>query len=47
MGNPKNNDASVTVVTKRINGVEKYLKTEEAAIPVNGKLLSPALLLKR
>jgi hypothetical protein len=46
MSNPKNNDAIVTVITKRLNAVQKYLKTEKAEIPVQGDLLKPAALLK-
>jgi hypothetical protein len=46
MSNPTNNNAIVTVITKRINAVQKHLKAEKADIPVNGRLLKPALLLK-
>jgi hypothetical protein len=46
MSNPKSNEAIVTTITKRINGVQKYLKTEKAEIPVQGNLLKPASLLK-
>jgi hypothetical protein len=46
MANPKNNDAIVNLITKRINGVQKYLKTEKVDIPVQGTLLKPASLTK-
>jgi hypothetical protein len=46
MSNPKNNDAIVNMITKRVNSVQKYLKTERAEIPVQGRLLNSAALLK-
>ena len=45
MANPKSNDAIVTVITKRINGIQKHLKAAKVAIPVQGALLKPSSLL--
>jgi len=46
MSNPKANDTIVSILTKRVNGVQKYLVAEKAEIPVQGALLKPAHLVK-
>ncbi len=43
MGN-QNNDTVVNQLTKRINGIAKYMKAEKAEIAVNGELVKPARL---
>jgi hypothetical protein len=45
MSTSKANDSVVTVLTNRVNAVQKYLKAEKATIPVEGKMMTAAMLL--
>ncbi len=46
MSTSQNNNAIVTIISKRVGAVQKYLKADKVEIPVQGNLLKPAALLK-
>ncbi len=46
MSTARNNNAIVTIISKRVGAVQKYLKADKVEIPVQGNLLKPAALLK-